>query len=233
MKIILFFLLIIIVSKSQNLYEPWNKSVASVDSPLTLLWEPGQEIWIKFIGGSKEQRRKVITICQEWTEYANLKFVFVSSGYSHARIGFSQEDGHWSYIGRRSTLIDQNSRTMNIALNSHHPSTRWNRVVLHEFGHLLGLAHEHQNPCGNPIRFTSYRDVIEYYKKQQGWSEAKTRNNVYKKLRDASFCWPFDPKSIMLYNLCSSIRKDNTKIYNNVELSTNDKLFVRCIYPPN
>src|SRR5262249_48337201 len=72
------------------------------------------------------------------------------------------------------------------------------RVVLHEFGHALGLQHEHRNPAAG-IKW-NVKAVKEYYAKTQGWSEKEIEENVLNPLKaDRSNYTAFDSKSIMVY----------------------------------
>src|SRR3546814_5272957 len=78
-------------------------------------------------------------------QYANLEFEFVSSANAQVRIAFN-DDGAWSYVGTDALGIPANQPTMNFG---------WldQGVVQHEFGHMIGMIHEHQNPRDNPIQW--------------------------------------------------------------------------------
>jgi hypothetical protein len=54
---------------------------------------------------------------------------------------FDSQDGAWSYIGTDCRSIPLNEATMNLGFLD-------GGTAAHEFGHALGLAHEHQNPAG-------------------------------------------------------------------------------------
>ena len=47
--------------------------------------------------------------------------------------------GSWSYLGTDATRVPKESFTMNLGYVDR-------PTVLHEFGHSLGLIHEHQSP---------------------------------------------------------------------------------------
>ena len=47
--------------------------------------------------------------------------------------------GSWSYLGTDATRVPKESFTMNLGFVDR-------PTVLHEFGHSLGLIHEHQSP---------------------------------------------------------------------------------------
>ncbi|ODS23115.1 hypothetical protein AB835_10680 [Candidatus Endobugula sertula] len=62
------------------------------------------------------------------------------------RIGFDQNDGSWSYVGRDSIDYASNphERTTNFGWDL--TTTYGQDTALHELGHVLGFPHEHQNP---------------------------------------------------------------------------------------
>ena len=95
------------------------------------------------------QQNKVKTVVQEWEKYANVKFTFVATGKATIRITFDPASGSWSYVGNEVALIKPNEATMNlgwIGSSSTTITADEKGVILHEFGHTLGLMHEHQSP---------------------------------------------------------------------------------------
>ncbi len=74
----------------------------------------------------------------------NLNLVFVDNiAQANVRISFNPNGGAWSLIGT-DCLHEPSAATINFG---------WFDVatVIHEFGHMLGMIHEHQNPKSNPI----------------------------------------------------------------------------------
>ena len=105
----------------------------------------------------------------------------------------------------------------------------YRRVVLHEFGHALGLIHEHKQP--NAQIPWNERAVIEYYRRTNGWDEAYTRSNVLNKEMVDSYT-RFDPQSIMLYPVPKELTIGGFEIpWSNTELSELDKQFILQMYP--
>jgi hypothetical protein len=59
-------------------------------------------------------------------------------------IGRSLDDGSWSFVGTDILRYKDRGRTMNFGWDL---TSEWGHATaLHEIGHTLGLAHEHQNP---------------------------------------------------------------------------------------
>ena len=111
------------------------------------------------------------------------------------------------------------------------PDSEYDRVVLHEFGHALGLIHEHQNPNGNPIKWDR-KKVIEYYKVTQDWDSSFVEKNIFRLYeKDKTLGTTFDEKSIMLYSIPKQLTTDGLSTARNTELSSKDKEFIGFLYP--
>jgi len=99
-------------------------------------------------------------------------------------------------------------------------------TTAHEFGHAIGLAHEHQNPAGG-IKFNEPVVIREMKKSPNFWDEATTRNNILDKYRvDQLNGTDFDPDSIMLYFFPASWTTNGIATKANEVLSATDKQFI-------
>jgi hypothetical protein len=190
-------------------------------------WEK-RVLHIKFLGGHPKVRSRVEAVAKEWEQYEPITLQFDDAADADIRIGFSAP-GSWSYVGtcRRGA---KDSATMNFGwLTPDTDDTEYHRVVLHEFGHALGLGHEHENPSAK-IPWNEAA-VIAYYKKTQNWSEKETRENVMKKYSEAETSHTrYDRDSIMEYPIPKELTDGKFEVGWNTKLSDTDKHFLRDQY---
>jgi serralysin len=190
-------------------------------------WTPGQEIRVRFLNGSAALQNKTFGYAREWENYANIHFKKVTSGASEVRVKFS-DDGHWSYIGTDNRNVDACEKTMNLALLDNTPATEIRRVALHEFGHVLGMEHEHQQPLASiPWNKTA---VYAYYA-EQDWTKSDVDDNIFNKnTAESTQYTAFDAHSIMEYAVPASLTTDGSSIPWNTQLSAADKSFISMMY---
>ena len=101
---------------------------------------------------------------------ANLTLKFLDDGTpGDVRISF-QYDGSWSVIGTDCQTLSIDQPTMNYGwLDRQTADDEVRRVVLHEFGHALGLIHEHQNP-GGEIKWNRDQVIKDLSGPPNNWS---------------------------------------------------------------
>ena len=127
----------------------------------------------------------------------NLQLVeTVDKSLSNISVSFMEYDGHWSFVGNDSTFYAQTAHSMNLDPTAKNFGLA---VVLHEFGHAIGLEHDHQHP-NRYFEFyegelASDPDLIDFdYKNQLLTFD----NNL------GTILGPYDPLSIMHYPMKSS-----------------------------
>lgn len=106
--------------------------------------------------------------------------------------------------------------------------------VVHEFGHALGMKHEHQNNLNNSNKLdinTEY--IITYMEANLGWDRETTIKNIIEWYSDPNYYngSDFDPKSIMFYNFPKSWLNSGEGISSNFVLSDKDKEWLEKMYP--
>lgn len=198
----------------------------------TKLWSIGQVIRVKFMDSlSNPLRLRIEKAAREWELYANVRFQFVRRGKAEIRIGLDARDGSWSYMGRDALYLDSLSSTMNFGwFSDRTPDYEIRRTTLHEFGHALGLIHEHQHPLQN-IQW-DLEKVYTYYAQTQGWKKEDVDQNLFRKYSSVQtqFC-QYDPLSIMHYPVSKQLTLDGSEVRWNIQLSAEDKNFIARMYP--
>lgn len=188
----------------------------------------GSVLRVRFIGGNAQQRAIAVEQAGWWTQHANLTFVFDNAQDAEIRISFDAADGAWSYIGTDCRSIPLNEPTMNLGFLD-------GGTAAHEFGHAIGLAHEHQSPNGG-IQWNEAVVLSELAGPPNNWDAATIRHNVLDKYKtDQIQGTAFDPDSIMLYFFPDTWTQNGQGTHENNVLSALDKQFVAGakMYPMN
>ena len=150
----------------------------------------------------------------------NLKFIFVENP-SNALVQISfKNDGSYADLGYDQNYIT----TVNFA---------WFNVdvVLHEFGHLLGMYHEHQSPYENPVSWDK-EAVYKIMAAEGNWSKETTDRNILDNLDKASINGStFDPLSIMQYYYPPEFTTNKVGSGVNARFSGKDVLWICKTYP--
>lgn len=223
-----------------------------------LVWKNSSTIIVKFQNGTNEQKNEVIFHALEWTRYANLQFVFVDSNGKKLSINYDQrsfrlpigkentyqnyfdrsdirisftENTNNSIVGTGSIIQKPNEATMNLGTNIKLKSVR-RGSILHEFGHALGLMHEHQNA---KRRFKFNQKNVYAYCESRKIDEISCKSNMLETYSNGTSTF-YDPESVMNY-----VFDDNVYTQESVEqdltprphhfLSLKDKMFIASLYP--
>lgn len=196
-------------------------------SDIRKLWINGSTLRVRFMEGSADQQQLVRQQAAWWLESANLKFNFNNDLDAEIRITFDPNDGAWSYVGTDAKSIPQSQATMNLGFLD-------GGTAAHEFGHAIGLGHEHQNPEGG-IEWNDAVVIRDLGGPPNFWTPDQVRHNVLEKYKVDQFLRAsrFDPDSIMLYAFPGTWTKSGKGTKMNTVLSLSDKEFIggREIYP--
>ncbi len=195
------------------------------------LWDNGKEIYVKFMSGSPALQKQIMTAAKEWEKYANIKFKQVTSGPAQIRILLTDEDGYYSMVGSQASMIPEEEQTMNYDTtggNFKYPHSM-RGTVIHEFGHAIGLLHEHSSPVSG-IQWDKEKIYAEYA--EMGWDRDMVDAQVFEAYH-VSYTngTMYDNKSIMHYPIDPNHTKNKYKVDWNFSISEGDKQLVSLLYP--
>lgn len=200
-----------------------------------VLWEPGRTLRIKFLDGSDTLKALVKKIAPEWTNYANIKFEFTQQDPSDVRISFDLT-GSWSALGKNAQKDGLYQATMSLSdvkdyVRENYPESDSRGTILHEFGHVLGLEHEHQSPYRG-FQWKNKDSVYAYFSKPpNNWDKADVDRNVFDVMDKSNSNGEYDGNSIMHYSLPRELLVNNYVTHDNYELSTGDIKTISALYP--
>ena len=196
-------------------------------------WATGMILRVRFLD-SPELTDQVMEAAAAWTDHANLEFQVVTAGPAEIRVTF-EGCGNWSALGTDALLpeifgVDGPTMCLSEIL-APISSSRVDRVARHEFGHAIGLVHEHSSPAAG-IPWNRPVVYAALGKPPNSWTPETVEHNVFA-VYDATTTnhTAFDGESIMLYTFPPEWTLDGRTFPDNITLSATDVAFVRKIYP--
>jgi hypothetical protein len=216
-----------------------------------LTWRPGHTVKVCFRSGTRGAQERVARVAQEWSQYANVTFDFTEGGAPRKCRGDGSEDikidfvdgrGWWSYYGSASRVRDPSMNLQFFGVDTPlfsngqpAPEAEIRRIILHEFGHALGMLHEHQSPAANCDAEIDW-NVAYKLGESMGWNREQVNQNFRQLLfTDELNMSEVDRKSIMHYSLPAEIFKQGKRspcwIPGNMDLSVQDRRFIAGVYP--
>jgi endonuclease G len=201
------------------------------------MWRPGEIITIAFLDGDAAVQARVRQEAVKWTRNfggpANVVFSFVADpSQADIRVSF-QRPGSWSVLGKTCRNVTPKSEpTMNYGwLTPASTDDELRRVVLHEFGHALGMVHEHLSSNVN-ILWNKPQVYADLSGPPNNWDRAKIDVNMFNAFAAREMnASRFDKDSIMLYPIPARWTTDGFSSGLNVALSAMDVDFMRIQYP--
>jgi hypothetical protein len=195
-------------------------------SPIGKAWMNGTTLKVRFLEGTPDEQATAQEQAGWWAAACNIAFDFGDHPDADIRISFDPNDGAWSYVGTDNKSIPADQATMNLGFLD-------GGTAGHEFGHAVGLAHEHSNPEGG-IQWNEPVVIAALAGPPNFWDEAKVRHNVFMKYAvDQIKGTQFDPDSIMLYAFPATWTLNGIATHANDVLSGLDQAFVAgaAMYP--
>ena len=197
-------------------------------------WQAGATIKISFLDGDPGLQKKVQQVAEAWTApmMANLNLLFIKQKTKgDIRISFKYT-GSWSVIGTNCRNVTKRRQpTMNFGwLTPQSTDDEIRRVVLHEFGHAMGLVHEHQNP-GGKIHWNRDQVIKDLSGPPNNWTMDVIELNMFQAYaEDETSFTHLDPQSIMMYPIPARWTLDGFSVGLNADLSPLDRQFIGQMY---
>jgi serralysin len=197
-------------------------------------WPTGATLKIGFVDGSRAAREAVAQTARAWQEHANLVLDFsldAPPADPDILIRFDAI-GCTSHVGTSSRYYAEiGEPSMHLCgMDQWLGSSGFDQVVLHEFGHALGLLHEHQSP--NAAFQWNKLAVYDFYGTSYGWDRDYVDMWVFRQIEphgvDAS---QYDPDSIMHYAFPAEFTTNGVAFGGSSTLSVLDKQLITKEYP--
>jgi serralysin len=201
-------------------------------------WGQGIKLRVGFLNGSDALRKRVRDLANLWISEtgANIAFEFwtaaeVDPADAEIRVDFTQDRTSWSHIGKYAGDVPADEPTLHLGWMTEaldEPAAR--AVVLHEFGHALGLIHEHLSPV-HAIPWNKKRVRADL--KAHGWSDADVEANMFALYSPGQiFATDLDPLSIMMYPIPPEWTNGAFIAPWNTSLTLKDRQLIRQTYGP-
>lgn len=212
--------------------EPLPGGTAKAREKYGKLWRPGDRLRIRFLGGSVGLQARIRAWAKPWLQHANLSFEFCEDPKAEIRVALEARAQSWCYVGTDCLAIPLHQPTMDLCLRDGDSEAEGRHVVLHEFGHAIGLMHEHQNPS-RPELWNREAVYASYQGPPHHWSRKMIDDVVFSTWDPAIYPVekPFDPQSIMIWPIPNEFTLGDFEIGWNQDISKGDAEFVRKLYP--
>jgi serralysin len=173
-----------------------------------------------------------LKVLSEYWGKAGITFVPMNTGMADVRVKFAyysnrneSEIGKFSYSSSKDSL--RPSMYISIPTGRPYNPADLKRKILHEFGHALGLLHEHFHPT-NKILW----DTVAVNKYYTGRSPQWLLTNLYKRYEPTSLAYTtrVDTFSIMTYDISPLLTNNSFRSPLNYVPSDSDIALVKRLY---
>ncbi len=208
--------------------ENWTNEAAA---PPTRFWRPGRLLRIHCLTNDTPLAQRVFDAASTWLRYASLTFELSRDPDAEVRLGFTP-GATWSTIGTDALVVPWDQATANFGwLRRLTAPQDLHAVVLHVFGHILGLTHEHQPPA-TAIPWDRAAVYRYYAGLATPWTPAQVDQHLFDYYSQTVTQYAaFDPNSIMILPIPEGFTLGDFQVPWVPELSTSDEAFTAEHYP--
>lgn len=208
---------------------PTNGSTSRSVAKTRSLWSQGKQLRIYFLNGTSIDQNTFLTAVRAWLfdaynqQRTSLSYTVVAANQqSDIRVFFANNGVSWSYIGTEANGVAQNEPTLHLGNGDLDNA-------IHEFGHALGLLHEHGNPAAN-IQWN--RQALYELGDRIGWTNQMIDEQIIARYdpRNVSYT-DFDRLSAMIYPIEPGWTLDGFSQQRNLQPSPTDLEFLMQLYP--
>lgn len=207
-----------------------NAFVVYEDTPI---WDQ-DTITFQFLDGTIKQKNEVRKFAKLWERYTGITFEYTNSKPSflnfkkYYKITFKGNSNE-STQGAINGIIRLGHLSDDVIFRK--------TTILHEFGHMLGLGHEHQRE-DRPLILSHYKIIdscVSEQKQSRSWCKENLNDINHSKVFIES---AYDSESVMHYDLNSVIKKDSRLLdllpeTRDNSLSFTDKYYIAMLYNQN
>lgn len=201
-----------------------KRGVASLDKT----WPQHSVLKISLLNMTAEQKQVTKENINKWAPHTNLFFKFTDKPDGDIRItADNKTKAAWSRVGTDAKRVPVPEPTMSIGFDR--PPASVAATIQHEFGHALGLRHEHQHP-DRTLDLNKAQIYKEY--ESRGKERYEANHDIIRPfIRREVKLSTYDQNSIMHYGFSESLVNDAKAISKPTQLSEGDKGFIQSVYP--